>query len=91
MMYAIVDVNNFYVSCERIFRPDLKNTPIAVLSNNDGCIIARSEEVKNMGIKMGVPFFKLNNFAQTMVLKFFIKLFFIWRYIKQFIKLWTVL
>lgn len=71
MMYAIVDVNNFYVSCERIFRPDLKNTPIAVLSNNDGCIIARSEEVKNMGIKMGVPFFKVKQFCTNNGIKVF--------------------
>ena len=58
---AIVDCNNFYVSCERLFNPKLKNKPTVVLSNNDGCIIARSQEIKNMGIKMGQPLFKLDD------------------------------
>ena len=53
--FALVDCNNFYVSCERLFRPDLRNKPVAVLSNNDGCIVARSQEVKKLGIKMAVP------------------------------------
>lgn len=52
---ALIDCNNFYVSCERLFRPDLKNKPVAVLSNNDGCIVSRSQEVKDLGIKMAVP------------------------------------
>jgi DNA polymerase V len=52
---ALVDCNNFYVSCERLFRPDLRNKPVAVLSNNDGCIVARSQEVKDLGIKMAAP------------------------------------
>ena len=56
--FALVDCNNFYASCERLFRPDLKNTPLVVLSNNDGCIVARSQEVKDLGIKMGTPLFK---------------------------------
>ena len=56
---ALVDVNNFYASCERLFRPDLKGRPIVVLSNNDGCVVARSAEAKAMGIKMGVPYFKI--------------------------------
>lgn len=56
---ALVDCNNFYASCEKLFRPDLKHTPVVVLSNNDGCVVARSKEVKQLGIKMGVPFFKL--------------------------------
>lgn len=60
-MIALVDCNNFYVSCERIFRPDLKNKPVAVLSNNDGCVVARSAEVKALGIKMGEPVFKVRN------------------------------
>ncbi|MCF6203662.1 MAG: Y-family DNA polymerase [Methylococcaceae bacterium] len=54
-LIALVDCNNFYVSCERVFRPDLVNKPIAVLSNNDGCIVSRSQEVKDLGIKMAVP------------------------------------
>ncbi|NDV20969.1 DUF4113 domain-containing protein [Pseudodesulfovibrio sp. JC047] len=56
--YALIDCNNFYASCERAFRPDLRNRPIVVLSNNDGCIIARSNEVKALGIEMGIPYFK---------------------------------
>lgn len=54
-MYALVDCNNFYASCEKLFRPDLRNTPVVVLSNNDGCVVARSKEAKKLGIKMGVP------------------------------------
>jgi len=54
-IYGLCDVNNFYVSCERSFRPDLENKPVIVLSNNDGCAVARSNEVKNLGIKMGAP------------------------------------
>ena len=57
-MFALVDGNNFYVSCERVFRPELHNKPIVVLSNNDGCIVARSNEVKALGIPMGAPVFK---------------------------------
>ena len=57
-MIALVDCNNFYVSCERVFRPDLNNKPVVVLSNNDGCVISRSQEAKDLGIKMGVPYFK---------------------------------
>lgn len=56
-MIALVDCNNFYASCERLFRPSLINKPVCVLSNNDGCVIARSEEVKALGIKMGAPAF----------------------------------
>lgn len=55
MLLALVDCNNFYVSCERVFRPDLQAKAVAVLSNNDGCIVARSQEVKDLGIKMGTP------------------------------------
>ncbi|MCW8859738.1 MAG: translesion error-prone DNA polymerase V subunit UmuC [Deltaproteobacteria bacterium] len=57
--FALVDCNNFYASCERLFRPELKDVPVAVLSNNDGCIVARSQEVKALGIKMGTPLFKV--------------------------------
>jgi DNA polymerase V len=63
-MFALVDCNNFYVSCERLFRPDLESTPVAVLSNNDGCIIARSEEIKALGVEMGTPFFKAADLLQ---------------------------
>ena len=58
-MFALIDCNNFYASCERLFRPDLRETPIVVLSNNDGCVIARSNESKALGIAMGEPFFKI--------------------------------
>lgn len=58
-MYALVDGNNFYVSCERVFRPDLRDRPVVVLSNNDGCAIARSNEAKAIGIKMGAPWFQI--------------------------------
>ena len=60
-MIALADCNNFYASCERVFNPGLKNKPIVVLSNNDGCIIARSNEAKVLGIKMGVPVFQVRD------------------------------
>ncbi len=58
-MFALADVNLFYASCEKVFRPDLRNKPVVELSNNDGCVIARSKEAKLLGIKMGVPWFQL--------------------------------
>lgn len=58
-MYGIIDCDNCYVSCERVFRPDLNGKPVVVLSNNDGCIVARSNEAKKLGIKAGLPYFKL--------------------------------
>ena len=58
-MFALVDCNNFYVSCERVFDLSLVNKPVAILSNNDGCVISRSGELKTLGIKMGVPYFQL--------------------------------
>ena len=54
-MYGIVDCDNCYVSCERVFRPDLEGKPVVVLSNNDGCVVARSNEAKALGIKEGTP------------------------------------
>lgn len=63
-MFGLADCNNFYVSCERVFRPELRNKPIIVLSNNDGCVIARSNESKSIGIKMGDPFFKIRNLVE---------------------------
>ena len=60
-MFALVDCNSFYASCEKIFRPDLRNRPIVVLSNNDGCIIARSIEAKKMGIRMAQPWYQVKN------------------------------
>lgn len=59
--YALVDCNSFYCSCERLFRPELRQVPVVVLSNNDGCVIARTSEAKALGIKMGDPFFKIRD------------------------------
>ncbi|NUL35235.1 translesion error-prone DNA polymerase V subunit UmuC [Kosakonia sacchari] len=60
-MFALVDVNNFYASCETLFRPDLQGKPVVVVSNNDGCIISRSCEAKNLGIDMAAPYFKIKD------------------------------
>lgn len=60
-VFALVDCNNFYVSCERLFRPELNGKPVVVLSNNDGCIVARSNEAKALGIPMGAPYFKFKS------------------------------
>jgi len=62
--FALVDVNNFYVSCERVFQPRLQKVPMVVLSNNDGCAVARSNEVKALGVKMGTPWFKMKDLAR---------------------------
>ena len=64
-MYALVDGNNFFVSCERVFRPSLNGCPVVVLSNNDGCAIARSNEAKALGIAMGAPWFKIKHLAES--------------------------
>ncbi|HSI28551.1 MAG: Y-family DNA polymerase [Methylophilus sp.] len=61
---ALVDVNNFYVSCERVFNPRLRNRPVVVLSNNDGCVISRSAEAKTLGIAMGAPWFQIRKFLE---------------------------
>ena len=62
--FGLVDVNNFYVSCERVFNPQLEGVPMVVLSNNDGCAVARSAEVKALGVKMGTPWFKMRDLAK---------------------------
>ena len=64
-VYALIDCNNFYVSCERVFDPTLAEKPVIVLSNNDGCIVSRSNEAKAMGIKMGQPFFEVKDFVKN--------------------------
>ena len=64
-MYALVDGNNFYCSCERVFRPSLIGKPLVVLGNNDGCTVARSEEAKALGIKMGQPWFEFRDLADA--------------------------
>ena len=63
-LFALVDVNNFYVSCERVFAPKLEDVPMVVLSNNDGCAVARSAEVKALGVKMGTPWFQMKDLAK---------------------------
>ena len=64
-MIALVDCNNFYASCERVFCPDLQNKPVVILSNNDGCVIARSNEAKKLGVPMGAPAFKYEAFFKA--------------------------
>lgn len=63
-MIALVDCNNFFASCERLFRPDLKDVPVLVLSNNDDCVVARSNEVKELGVPMGVPYFQIRDIVK---------------------------
>lgn len=63
-VFALIDCNNFYASCERVFNPKLENKPVVVLSNNDGCCVARSNEAKKLGIKMGEPFFKIKDLVE---------------------------
>ena len=63
-MFGLLDCNNFYVSCERVFQPQLEGRPVVVLSNNDGCIISRSPEAKALGIKMGYPYFQVRSLLQ---------------------------
>lgn len=63
-LFALCDVNNFYVSCERLFNPSLRNRPVIVLSNNDGCAVARSNEAKAIGIKMGAPLHQIQDIVR---------------------------
>src|SRR5829696_3018034 len=63
-MYAIVDCNSFYCSCERVFKPELDDRPVVVLSNNDGCIISRSDEAKHLGVEMAAPYFKAKHLIE---------------------------
>ncbi len=63
-MIGLMDCNNFFVSCERLFRPDLTKKPVAVLSSNDGCIVSRSQEVKDLGIPMGIPYFQIKDMSK---------------------------
>jgi len=70
-LIALADCNNFYVSCERVFRPDLIGKPVVVLSNNDGCVVARSKEVKDLGIKMGVPLFQIQQLVNQHQIQLF--------------------
>lgn len=61
---ALIDCNNFFVSCERVFQPQLENRPVVVLSNNDGCVVARSQEVRDLGVKMAVPWYQIRELAE---------------------------
>ena len=70
-MFALIDCNNFYVSCERGFNPSLEKKPVVVLSNNDGCAISRSNEAKELGIPMGAPAFKFQNIFKKYNVKVF--------------------
>jgi DNA polymerase V len=70
-MFALVDCNNFYASCERVFNPKLDKKPIVILSNNDGCVISRSNEAKALGIPMGAPAFKYDPFLKKIKYMFF--------------------
>ena len=80
-MFALVDCNNFYASCERVFQPQWEGKPIVILSNNDGCVIARSNEAKTLGIPMGAPAFKYQvQFQKTRNKSFFIQLSSLWRH-----------
>ena len=64
MFFGLADCNNFYCSCERVFHPELRDKPVVVLSNNDGCVVARSEESKRLGVKMGVPFYQVRELLE---------------------------
>lgn len=64
-MYALIDGNNFYVSCERVFQPRLNGRPVIVLSNNDGCAISRSNEAKDIGVPMGAPWHEIRHLEKT--------------------------
>lgn len=70
-LFALFDCNNFYVECERLFRPQLRRKPVLVLSNNDGCVISRSQEVKDLGVKMGAPFFQIKDLIQQQHITYF--------------------
>jgi DNA polymerase V len=70
-IFALADCNNFYASCERVFNPKLENQPIIVLSNNDGCVVARSNEAKVLGVKMGVPFFQCKELIEKHNIHYF--------------------
>jgi DNA polymerase V len=64
VIYALIDGNNFYVSCERVFRPALRGKPVVVLSNNDGCAVSRSNEAKALGVRMAAPWFQFRHLAE---------------------------
>ena len=63
--FALIDCNSFFASCEKVFRPELAEKPVVVLSNNDGCVVARSPEAKQLGIPMGEPYFRIKHLAES--------------------------
>ena len=65
-IFALIDINNCYVSCERVFNPSLNHQPVVVLSNNDGCVVSRSNEAKALNIAMGVPWHQIERQAQDL-------------------------
>ena len=64
-MFALVDGNSFYASCERVFRPELRDKAIVVLSNNDGCVVTRTAQAKALGIKMGIPYYQVKHLVES--------------------------
>ncbi len=80
---GVLDCNNFFVSCERLFRPDLKNKPVVVLSSNDGCVVARSQEIKDKGIAMGIPYFQIKDILKDIGATTFSSNFSLYRDISQ--------
>ncbi len=79
-MYALIDANNFYVSCEKVFRPEFEGKPIVILSNNDGCIISRSDEAKALGLKMAEPAFNKKGLLKNHNVQIFSSNYTLWRY-----------
>jgi DNA polymerase V len=77
---ALVDCNNFYASCERVFQPELRGVPLVVLSNNDGCVIARSNEAKALGIAMGEPWHVVRERISARILRMRSSNYTLWRY-----------
>jgi DNA polymerase V len=80
---GLVDCNNFFVSCERLFRPDLAKRPVVVLSSNDGCVVARSQEIKDMGVPMGVPYFQIKDIIKDKSVAVFSSNFTLYRDLSQ--------
>ena len=70
-IFGLIDANNFYVSCEQVFKPSLKKKPVIVLSSNDGCVISRSNEAKALGIQMGEPIYKIQNLIKAHDVQYF--------------------
>ena len=83
--FVLVDCNNFFVSCERLFKPWLEGKPVVILSSNDGCIVARSEEAKKLGLKMGEPYFKVKEQCELGKISVYSSNFQLRQFLKQFL------